>query len=326
VTPVATEPQPKAEPLQPFRPRPTPKPAPAAPPPQPAEPTPEKIRGLREFEALLDRKMKAVIICGDSGTGKSEIVFGFLRALNIHRGEAQIMNLRAPDRKPGVLSGTAPDEIWHQVVDDKRGFLDPSGEFFKQLSPEERRQNVLPDVTDGHFDFVKKAITHLAGVVLVVDLTRMLSLGDYSAWKRQEDDLNFVLTALRFLRYDKKKTRPEAIGFSVNMAQMVKKMPRIDKPVLVLFSKADQLTQYTNQTPFDLARRYLPTLHGALMTHAKRFRYDFCHTMLHVGPKDDREVDPPCGVLLSMEWLLRDPFRWLPFQFSTSSVFIGGGK
>jgi len=326
-TPVVTEP-PKAKPeppRPPFRPKPAAQSAPAAPPLQPAEPTPEKIRGLREFEALLDRKMKAVVICGDSGTGKSEIVFGFLRALNIHRGEAQIMNLRAPDRKPGVLAGTAPDEIWYQVIDNKRGFLDPSGEFFKQLSPEERRRLMLPDVTEDSFDFVKKALRNLAGIVLVVDLTRALGPNDVSHWKRQEDDLNFVLTALRFLRHDKKKTRPEEIGFSVNMSQMVKKMPRIDKPVLVLFSKADQLTQYTNQTPFDLARRYLPTLHGALMTHAKRFRYDFCHTMIRTG-QGDSEVDPPCGVLLSMEWLLRDPFRWLPFQFSTSSALIGGGK
>lgn len=300
----------------------TPPPAPAAP---PAEDPRDKIRGLREFEALIEkRKMRAVIISGLPNTGKSEIVYGFLRALAIHRGEAQILNLRAPARKPGVLGATNVGEIWYQPVDSKLAFLDPSGEFFMRLLPEQRQKLSLPDLADEEFDFVKKALKHLAGIVLVLDLTRTFGSNDVSLWRQQEDDLNFILTALRFLRYDK-KTRPEEIGFTVNMAQQVKNMPRLDKRVLVLFSKADQLTQYTNQLPFDLARCYFPTLHGALMTHAKRFRFDFCHTMIRTG-QGDTEIDPPCGVLLSMEWLLRDPFRWLPFQFATSSKLIGGGK
>jgi hypothetical protein len=37
----------------------------------------------------------------------------------------------------------------------------------------------------------------------------------------------------------------------------------------------------------------------------------------------DQAVDP-CGVLLPINWLLEDPFGWLPLQLPTS--MIGGGK
>lgn len=319
--------------LKPASPPPPPPPAPAVPGRTVSEDDEGKrrlgspqsrIRGLDEFEALLDRKTSAIVICGDSRTGKSEIVHGFLRARNIYRGEAQIMTLRAPDRSQRVLGGTVAGEVWYQVIDDRLAFLDPSGEFFKQLSPEERRRLGLPDVTEEQFQFVRKAVAHLAGIVLVVDLTRTLGPDDFSAWKRQEDDLNFVLAALRWLRWDN-TARPPQIGVSVNIAKRVSKLRRIDKPVLVLFSKADQLTQYTNTSPLELAQRSLPTLHGALMTHARRFRYDFCHTMIQTA-QGDTAVERPCGVLLSMEWLLREPFRWLPFQLPTKSALLGGGK
>lgn len=320
-----TTPPPPAQPVTPVRPKPAPTSTPPAPTPQPARAPAGPIVGLEEFEALLDhRKMKAIVICGDSGTGKSEIVYGYMRARAIYRGEAGILNLRATHRTQHALGATVAGHVWFQPVDHKLSFLDPSGEFFKQLSPEERRRFALPDVTEDQFNFMRKAVASLAGVVLVVDLTRSLGPNDFSAWKRQEDDHNFVLAALRWLRWDK-EARPPQIGVTTNIAQRVSRLPRIDKPVLVLFSKADQLTQYASQPPLDLARRYLPTLHGALMTHAKRFRYDFCHTMVRTA-QGDTAVDPPCGVLLSMEWLLRDRFRWIPLQLPTRSALIGGGK
>ncbi len=300
----------------PVRPRPDPAPV--------EENAPRKIVGLDEFEALLKKGTKAIVMCGDSGTGKSEIAYGFLRALAVYRGESRLLTLRAPNRSEGTLGGTVAGEIWHQVINSKLAFLDPSGEFFKKLSPEERRKLKLPDVTEEMFEFVRKAVRKLAGIVLVVDLTRTLGPNDFSPWRWQEDDLQFVLTALRFLRYDR-KTRPNQIGYTVNMANRVDKMPRIDKPVLVLFSKADQLPEYTNESPLELAQQYLPTLHSALMSNARRFRYDFCHTMINT-PQGISKADRPCGVLLSMEWLLRDPLRWIPFQFPTSSWVIGGGK
>lgn len=282
----------------------------------------ENIRGLDEFHALLDRGMEAVIVCGTGKTGKSEIAAGFTRANNVYRGKSVILTMRATLRTDYVLGATNADEVWYQIIDDKRLFLDPSGEFFHLLSLEYRRRFGLPDLTDNDFAFVKRAVSRMAGIVLVVDLTRALDDRDFTAWRQQENDLSFVLPALRWLRGEK-EARPDAIGVTTNIAQRANALPMIDKPVLVLFSKADQLTRYVNLSPLEFAKQRLPILHGALMTHARRFRYDFCHTMTRT-PSGDQEVDNPCGVLLPIEWLLHDPFRWLPFRLPTR--LLGGGK
>ena len=292
--------------------------------PRPAAPVAAStadIVGLDEFHALLDRGTKAVVICGEAQSGKSEIAFGYIRANDVYRGKAQNLTLRATLRTDDALGATNPQEIWYQVIDDKRAFLDPSGEFFRRLSPSERQRHQLPDVTDADFQFVQRAVSALAGVVLVVNLTAAVDPQHPAAWRRQEEDLKFILSALRWLRWDR-DARPDAIGVSTNIAQRVSMFPRIDKRVLVLFSKADQLPKFTNQTPLDFARRRLPVLHGALMTHARRFRYDFCNTMIKTAQGD--QATDPCGLLLPMEWLLDDRFRWLPFQLPTS--WIGGGK
>jgi len=283
---------------------------------------PAGIVGLDEFHALLDRGTKAVILCGASYSGKSEIASGYIRANSAYRGRAQNLTLRASLRSDYVLGATNPGEVWFQVIDNKRAFLDPSGEFYKWLSREERqRLGLTDDVTEANFQFVQRAVSALAGIIVVVDLTSTVDRRQQQPWRRQEEDLKFVLSALRWLRWDK-EARPEAIGVSTNIAQRVSTLPRIDKRVLVLFSKADQLARLTNQTPLELARKRLPTLHGALMTHASRFRYDFCNTMVKTA-QGDQAVDP-CGVLLPMDWLLDDPLRWLPLQLPTS--WIGGGR
>jgi hypothetical protein len=289
--------------------------------PAPAVAAEQDIAGLDEFHALLDRGVKAIVVCGGPKTGKSEIAAGFIRANNVYRGKAQNLTLRASLRTEYALGATNPGEVWYQVIDHKRTFLDPSGEFFRRLSPDERQRFSLPDVTDADFRFVQRAVRALAGIVLVVDLTQAVDPRHGSAWRRQEDDLKFVLSALRWLRWDR-EARPENLGVSTNIAQRVSALKRIDAPVLVLFSKADQLTKLTNQSALAFAKRRLPTLHGALMTHARRYRYDFCNTMIQTD-KGDEAVDP-CGVLLPMEWLLDDHFRWLPLQLP--SRWIGGGK
>ncbi|HUR83291.1 MAG TPA: zinc ribbon domain-containing protein [Thermoanaerobaculia bacterium] len=296
----------------------------APPPPAPHSPSvasANAIIGLDEFHALLGRGTEAVIICGAARTGKSEIAAGYIRANTIYLGKAQNVTLRAVLRTEYALGATNPDEVWYQVIDDQRAFLDPSGEFFRRLSPDERQRHGLPDVTDEDFAFIQRAVRQLAGIVLVVDLTSAVDPRAAAPWRRQEDDLKFVLSALRWLRFDR-LARPETIGISTNIASRVSTLSRIDKRVLVLFSKADQLGgKFTNQSPLDFARKRLPVLHAALMTHARRFRYDFCNTMIKTE-SGDQAVDP-CGVLLPMTWLLDRSFSWLP-QLPTS--MIGGGK
>lgn len=304
----------------PDEPRFAPEPAPAVAPPPVSEA--REIRGLAEVHALLDRGMEAMIVCGGSKAGKSEIAAGFTRANNVFRGKAMINTLRTTVLTGYTLGGTLEGEVWYQIIDDKRLFLDPSGEFFNLLSAEYRQRIGVPDITDEDFQFVRRAVSRMAGIVLVVDLTRAVDERDFRAWRQQENELNFILTALRWLRGDK-QARPEAIGTRANIAQRANAVPMLDKPVLVLFSKADQLTNYVNHSPLEFAKRRLPILHGSLMTHARRFRYDFCHTMTRTAD-GDREVDNPCGVLLPMEWLLHNPFRWLPLQMPTR--YLGGGK
>jgi hypothetical protein len=326
----APEPPPQAERERRTEPPPRQAPPPAQPPPaqppppqpQPADETFRDIRGLDEFHALLDRGLRAIIVCGEGKTGKSELAAGFIRANNVYRGRAQNLTLRATLRTEYVLGATNADEVWYQIINDKLAFLDPSGEFFKLLSPDYRQRFQLPDITENDFRFVQRAVAGLGGIVLVVDLTRTIDQRQAAAWRQQENDLKFVLSALRWMRFDK-EARPEAIGLSTNIAQRVNALPRLDVPVLVLFTKADRLKQLTIQSPLKFAKQRLPMLHGALMTHAKRYRYDFCHTMEQTAA-GDHAVDHPCGVLLPMEWVMHDRFRWLPLQLPTR--WLGGGK
>ena len=212
-----------------------------------------------------------------------------------------------------TLGGTVPNEVWFQPINARRKlvFLDPSGEFFRQLSPTERQRLKLPDVTPEHFQFVESAVKHLAAVVLVVDLTNTLDGLAATPWLNQEIDLDYTLGAIRFLRHDR---NPELENVSVSslIAARLPRLPRLDVPVLVLFSKADMLGELTNELPLRFARRRLPRLHASLRTHARRFRFDFVHTMRNESKDVDVPVERPCGVLLSMEWLLTDPFRWMP--------------
>jgi len=285
-----------------------------------------EIRGLAEFEALLNvEHFNSVIVCGLGNSGKSEIAAGFTRANAYFRGRSQNTNLRAMSAKMYTLGSTGVGEVWFQTINTRRKlvFLDPSGEFFKAISPIERQRIGLPDVTPDHFRFVRAAVAHLAAVVLVIDLTRTFDELAASPWQDQETDLDFTLGAIRFLRHDK-TVETENVNLSTLIGARLPRLPRLDVPVLVLFSKADMLDERTVQTfetPLSFVKRRLPRLHSSLRTHAHRYRFDFVHTMRapkpdELRPEDGKvdavQVPRPCGVLLSMEWLLTDPFRWMP--------------
>jgi hypothetical protein len=307
----APRPKPVSPAVEPPPPPPPPAPAPA--------PLSQNVVGLEEFHALLDRGGEAVIICGDSQSGKSHIAAGYIRAMALYRGASQNPTLRTTI-KDDTFGATNPGEIWYQIIDDKRVFLDPSGEFFHQLATDVRQRIGLGVLTEADFVFLQRAVSRLAGIVLVFDLTSAVDPRSSAPWRRQEDDLKFVLSALRWFRFER-DVRPDAIGLSANIAQRVSRFPRLDRRVLVLFSKADQLAKFTNQSPLEFARKRLPVLHAALMTHAGRFRYDFCNTMIKTESGD--QAADPCGVLLPMTWLLDRSFGWLP-QLPTK--VIGGGR
>jgi hypothetical protein len=306
------------------RPRPVPAPADQAPPAPAPTAKAAEIRNLAEFEALLTaEKFESIVICGLGNSGKSEIASGFTRANTAFRQRATISTVRGSSGVPYALGGTAPGEVWFQILNTARKlvFLDPSGEFFRKISPTERQRLRLPDITPEFFQFVRVAVQRLAGIVLVVDLTRTLDDMAESPWQDQELDLAYTLAALRWLRHDK-AAAVEQLGVTSLIASRLLKLPRFDVPVLALFSKADKLGEMTNELPSSFARRRLTTLFGAVHSHARRYRFDFVSTM-HVVNGVDRQATRPCGVLLPMEWLFGAPFRWMP---SLPTRFLQGGS
>ena len=289
----------------------------------PAAKAPE-VRNLAEFEALLTvEKFESIVICGLGNSGKSEIASGFTRANTAFRQRSTISTTRASSGVAYSLGGTAPGEVWFEILNTARKlvFLDPSGEFFQKISPSERQRLRLPDITPEYFQFVRVAVQRLAGIVLVVDLTRTLDDMAESPWRNQEIDLDYTLAALRWLRHDK-AAAVEQLGVTSLMASRLPSLRRLDVPVLVLFSKADKLGVTTNELPLSFAQHKLPTLFGSIRTHARRYRFDFVSTMQEVNGVD-RQRREPCGVLLPMEWLVRGAFRWMP---SLPTRFLEGGS
>jgi GTP-binding protein EngB required for normal cell division len=283
-----------------------------------------KVVNLQDFENLLKKRMRAVVICGASHAGKSEIARGFTRAAEVYRGQNTAVTLGGT---AGVtyniaLGGTSPGTVWYQLIDGRRVFLDPSGEFFQRFSTRYRTAQGLGDITEAQFDFVRSAVRKLAGVVLAFDLSnREPNAG--SPWAEQQAIAATTLSVIRWLRYDR-RTRYKDLNLMDRMTLYLKKHPkRLDVPVLVLFSKADRLAELTNEHPLALLRRELTTLHAALLTNARKFRVDYAHTMVKGSDGIDRPAKYPCGVLLPIEWLLGGPLRRLrPLPTS----FLGGGK
>jgi GTP-binding protein EngB required for normal cell division len=284
-----------------------------------------KVRNLEEFETLLTVEgFKAIVICGSGNTGKSEIAGGFTRANSAFRRKATVGLLAGSSEVSYLLGGTAPGEVWFQILNTRRklAFLDPSGEFFKNISPTESRRLRRPILPE-YFDFVRVAVQHLAGIVLVIDLTRTLDDLAVSPWLSQEQDLADTLGALRWLRHDK-GAKVEQLGVTSLIASRLQGLPRLDVPVLILFSKADKLETISSEIPLSFAQRRLTTLHSAVHSYARRYRFDFVSTMQHDEKINaDRQSPRPCGVLLPMEWLVGGPFRWLP---SLPTQWLGGGS
>ncbi len=284
----------------------------AAAPPRPITvatdvPAPARVVvGLSQLTAIFEQGLKAIVVGGATASGKSELIAGYQRADSRLRGRAHMLMSRSYDR----LGGTAPGEVWYQVAGRRRVFVDPAGEFFTRISPLFRSRLQLPELTEADFDFIRNSVRQLAGIILTVDLTQRRDGAAETSWRDQEFDLQFLLAALRWLRFDGARRSPE-ISIDAAIAHRVVWLPKIDVPVLVAFTKADLLGPYTDFNPLEFAQQRLPLLHGALLTHARRYRYDFCHTMIRTAD-GDRPAESPCGVLLPFEWLLDPPLGWVP--------------
>lgn len=324
---MAPPPSPRADAIDDQRPSVRARVRPSARPDVPAPPQPvsPEVQDLEKFEAQLKEGFKAIVICGRGHSGKSEITSGFTRANTVFRGRAIVSTTRARSGNLYTVAGTGHNTVWFEVMNTRRKlvFLDPSGELYLALSPSERQRLRLPDVTAERLSFVRAASKRLAGIVLVVDLTRTLDDMSEAPWLDQELDLSYELSILRWLRRGK-GAGVEQGEITARMASDLQGRPRLDVPVLTLFSKADLLGETTNELPLSFAQRKLQTLYGSILTHARHFRFDFVSTMQYDEKNDvNRQSPRPCGVLLPMEWLVGGPFRWLP---SLPTQWLGGGS
>jgi hypothetical protein len=273
---------------------------------------------LAGFLSLLKQEhYRAIVICGRPNSGKSEIVSGFSRANAAIRGKSQVSGAKSQQATLLTVGSTTAGSVWYEIPNTDRDlvFLDPSGEFFNRLSPDYVAKLGV-EITETHFDFVRDAMQFTSGIVLVVDISEPDNDQLPEApWRVQERMLSFTLDSLRWLRYDKKARLPE-LRIADNIAARVRKLPQLKVPVLVLLSKVDLVPEYTNVLPLDFIRKWLPQLYAALRTNARTFHVDFCHTM--IGPSGNaRAEERPCGVLLSLEWLMAPPLRRLPRVPST---------
>lgn len=282
------------------------------------------VAGLSAFKELLEHGYRAIVICGRAKSGKSEIVDGFRRANIAFRGKINVRGKKSDQASLITVAGTEQGEVWYEVPNTDRHivFLDPSGEFFRRIDPNEKYATAI---SEKHFDFVRDAVKRLAGILLVLDISEPDNelLRESSPWRVQENTLDFTLATLRWLRFDG-KARFQALGLVETIAARVKKLRRLNVPVLVLLSKADLVRDYTRQNPLEFVREQLPVLHAALLTHARRFHVDFCETMER-GDEGDRQAARPCGVLLSLEWLIDSPLRRLP-RIAGGNWLMGGGR
>jgi hypothetical protein len=286
---------------------------------QPA--TQHGFAGLDALEGTLERGRRAIMMLGLSNSGKSQIVRAFTQEAAKHH-QVTALEVSRILFEDGPIGGTTSGTIWYQQVDiDGRHyvFVDPSGEDLKFLLPQVggTSTKVLSSATidPTRLLLLHKASKRLDALVVVVDMLRTPASSIYP-WSRQEEQLAWLLRVVRWLRAD---TPDDAVDFSVggklglisHIDDRAPRVAKIDVPVQVLFSKADRLPiETTRQRPLYYARTHLPTLHAALTSHTREFRYDFISTM-HESPdrKTDIPSDRPWGVFLSFEWLLFDSYR-----------------
>lgn len=285
---------------------------------------------LGDLKHYVEEGYEIYLVAGIYQVGKSQLLDafrqgGYLSALENKKREGRVLRTA-----PGTL------QCFTFSVDGRRvAFVDAAGESFTQLYPYaleggDEAQEIGPE----DISFLRLLSDNLRGVALLLDLQTLWHPDlqkrrvDYS---KQQEILAWILLLLRWLRLDG-FYEPGALTFRQHVDSRAKTLrERLDVPVLVLFTKADELfglsiggrasTEWMSkgrgrdgrklsplgETPLLLARHRLTELYGAVRAHARNFRFDFVHSV--VSDRDAGviiEDDPPCGVDYSLGWLL-DP-------------------
>jgi hypothetical protein len=290
--------------------------------PRPSEPESSvRLEGQAVFEENLAAGYGTYVIAGIAGAGKTELI----AALN--RGAEG-------DAVPRVEGRAAPTVLRsmkvHYVAAAGRRlqFVDVAGEHYTSL----HRQRQASVLTRADAHFLELLSRRMSGIVLLLNLRDLW----HPATGREDhpvqiEVLAWTLKVLRFFACGGQYKADAAARFDQQVDAQVGHMTRrLEVPVLLLFSKADELVgtaspesrhrlQPTQDEPLFVARHLVPELFEALVQHCQHFRCDFVHS-LALDPDSGRVADrQACGVQTSLAWLLdaRWGSRWprLPTRF-----------
>ena len=292
------------------------------------------LEGQRAVEENLHSGYEIFLVAGITASGKTQLLEAFAR---LNPGYLRSHEMQGDGKQ--VKRTTVGTLEVHSVPLPGRtvAFLDAPGELFEKLLPSEGR------IEKESLQLPKLIAKHLRGLVLVFDLLQFWSEDVIRpAAKRQIEILAWVLEILRWARHQGAYPVNTSIPLDRYITQETRTMKqRLDIPVLVLFSKADELRQQTipehgrklrpeQEQPFFFARHCLPDLYGAVEAHADHFHFDFIHSIVS-DPGNGPEVEPsapiisapPCGIQPAFDWLL-DPAwerrggvpsrRWISIQ------------
>lgn len=283
--------------------------------------------GQRQLEAYVRQGYAVYLVAGVAGVGKTQLLASYQRQRAL---EDDTVFLPQRSGRDGAVESTAPGSlVCYPVAAGGRKvvLVDASGESFRSLYPHQRQTTV----TAADVEFLKLMAKSLHGLALLVDLTRLwqpLQDGD----KEQVEIANWILILLRWLLYAGTHDAKSPLSFheEVNRTAMLLKR-RLPQPVLVLFSRADQLkglplpaeppaTSAPSGTPRKLfppgeqallfAYHAVPLLYRSVRTHCDHFHFDFAHSLLSDSTGKMIAERKPCGVATSLNWLLDPSWRW----------------
>jgi len=278
--------------------------------------------GQVQVEELMKNGNDLFLVVGVEGTGKTQL----LDAFDGHIQKGALSFFEKYD--DGIrVDPTSPNTIKYLSIKSilLRGnnaiFIDAAGENFSGLYP-----RLGKSITQKDLKLPKLVAPRLRGLILVIDIEALWTDEQYSK-KKQIKIVTWIMMVFRWLLndgfYDPDSpfSLEEYINHSVN--QMEGPKTRLNIPVQVLFSKADQLREFSvpgyedklhprsKDSPFFIAYHYLPGLHHALLEHTNYFRYDFVHSIATDPNTDTQQVDP-CGVELSFQWLFNHQGKGFP--------------
>ena len=302
----------------------------------------DREASLRPVKSYVDRGYEIYLVVGIADSGKTQLLAAFEKQLGRVRAGGYLNPFEETTREARVLRTPPGTFNCYPLSLGKRRavFIDTSGEEYKWMYP---RLSPTGRMREEDAALLRLVAPRLRGLVLLLNL-RQLWKSERGPGQTQIRILAWVLELLRWILSGDAVPEGFAGSFEDYVDSQVRagRTKRLPFPVQLLFSKADELLGFplpadadsfgrrrweerplypAGESPFWLAYHTLPELFGALMTHARHFRFDFAHalTLDDVGVVDEKI---PCGVLHSLGWLLDSDWRWpwmtLPTRFWVS--------